>query len=493
MIKAIRTAILCATLTALSPVWLGTAWAKDSLSLSDLSFHSSNSALNESFQWAKQQALLYARPGEGPIGPWYEAALPGRNAFCMRDVSHQTEGAAALKLFEANRNMLHRFAESAAASRDWAAFWEIDGNGKPSSFDYISDSDFWFNLPANFDVLDAAVRMWRWTGDDFYRVDPQFQAFFKEALTDYINRWGLEPDGILTRPRIANQRLKKGKFVDSRGIPSYIEGPRDFILGTDLLAAEYRAIRSFQEIATRPEDKALAMQLQGIADQVQHILETVAWDPKRGHFNGVIRTDLSGTGSGDTFALYFDSVKDPSHIRGALGYISDPAYWRKINIEEESYVPLLLFRYGKPETAYSVLFDLADPGKPRREYPEVSYAVVAAIISGAMGIEPAHAGEDYDVQTLPQPLTKTDDSTISSLPIKGNLLEISHTGDRTTRFRNTAGSPIRWRAAFKGFSERLLVNGRPVPASHALLRGCVQISFTTIAVKPGETAVVSIE
>src|SRR5215469_11577278 len=262
MIKVIRTAILCAMLTALSPGWPGAAWATDSLSHSDLTFHSSNSSLNESFQWAKQQALLYARLAEGPIGPWYEAALPGRNAFCMRDVSHQTEGAAALRLFEANRNMLHRFADSAAASRDWAAYWEIDGNGNPSSFDYISDSDFWFNLPANFDVLDAAVRMWRWTGDDFYRVDPQFQTFFKETLTDYITEWHLEPDAILTRPRIANLHLKKGMFVDSRGIPSYIEGRRDFILGTDLLAAEFRAIRSYQEIAMRPEDKAMAMQLQ---------------------------------------------------------------------------------------------------------------------------------------------------------------------------------------------------------------------------------------
>ena len=259
------------------------------------------------------------------------------------------------------------------------------------------------------------------------------------------------------------------------------------------MAAEYRAIRSYEEIATRPEDKALAVQLQGSAKQIQHILETVAWDPKRGHFNGVIRTDMSGKGSGDTFALYFDSVKDPSHVRGALDYISDPAYWKKINIEEESYVPLVLFRYGKPETAYSVLLDLADPGKPRREYPEVSYGVVAAIVSGAMGIEPGPAGGDYDVQTVPQLLTTTENSTISSLPIKGNSLEVSHAGNRSSRFSNTEGPPIRWRAAFVGNPQRLLVNGKPVPASHGLLRGCVQISFTTITVKPGETVVVRVE
>jgi hypothetical protein len=492
-IKILRTVILCGALALLHPARHATASAKDSSPLSDLTFHSSNASLNESFQWAKQQALHYVRSAQGPIGSWYEAALPGRNAFCMRDVSHQTEGAAALGLAAANRNMLHLFAESAAASREWAGYWEIDGSGKPSAFDYRSDSDFWFNLPANFDVLDAAVRMWRWTGDDFYRLDPGFQSFYRETLTDYISQWQLGPEAILKRPRIANQRLAKGEFVSSRGIPSYVEGPKDFIFGTDLLAAEYRAIRSYREIASRPGDVELAARLQKSADAIQHILETVCWDAKRQHFHGVIGSDLSGSGSGDTFALYFDAVKDPTHIRGALDSISDPAYWRKINIEEESYVPLVLFRYGRPETAYRVLLDLADRNKPRREYPEVSYAVVAALVSGAMGIEPAHEGDDYDVQTLPQPLTKDDDLFVSSLPIKGNMLEISHSGDKATRFRNTAGAALRWRAAFMGDFRRLLVNGRPVDASHGSLRGGQQISFTTVSVKPGETTVVSVE
>jgi len=30
------------------------------------------------------------------VGYWYEAALPGREAFCMRDVSHQSIGAETL-------------------------------------------------------------------------------------------------------------------------------------------------------------------------------------------------------------------------------------------------------------------------------------------------------------------------------------------------------------------------------------------------------------
>jgi hypothetical protein len=409
----------------------------------------------------------------------------------MRDVSHQTAGAAALGLFEANHNMLHRFADSAAASRNWAAYWEIDGKGKPSSADYRSDADFWFNLPANFDVVDTIVRMWRWTGDESYRNDRRLQLFFRATLTDYIAQWQLQPESILRRPRIANQLRAKGEFVASRGIPSYTEGPKDFIFGADLLAAEYRAIRSYREIALAPDDKALAARLQTTADAIQHLLETIAWSQEHRHFNGVIQKTLSGFGSGDTLALYFDAVKNPSHLRGALDYVSDPAYWKTINIEEESYVPVVLFRYGRTSAAYQVLLDLAAPGKPRREYPEVSYAVIAALVSGAMGIEPAPTGDSYDVRTLPQPMTKTDTFSVTSLRIKGNIVDISHFAGPGTRFVNRKGPVLRWKAAFEGSVDNLQVGRRLVRAEHGLVAGSMPISWTTVTVPLGGSVIVT--
>jgi hypothetical protein len=153
---------------------------------STLDFESSDPALLQAFQWAKAQALVYAHPESEPIGAWYEAALPGRDSFCMRDVSHQTTGAAALGLYSANHNMLKRFAASVAAERDWAGYWEIDRTGRPSTADYVNDSDFWYNLPANFDLLDAVVRMWRWTGDESYWKDPEFERFFQATANAYI-------------------------------------------------------------------------------------------------------------------------------------------------------------------------------------------------------------------------------------------------------------------------------------------------------------------
>jgi len=467
------------------------AGAQQASHATQLEFHSSSSSLDAMFRWARGQAFAYVAPSSSYIGPWYEAALPGRNAFCMRDVSHQTEGAVVLGLAAANRNMLGRFAASVDEKRDWAGYWEIDGDGRPSSADYVSDADFWFNLPANFDVLDAIVRMWHWTGDDTYRDDPRFREFFRRTVTDYVTRWQLQPEKILHRPRIANQSLETGKFVHSRGIPSYSEGPKDFIFGADLLAAEYRGLRSFQEIAVTPQDKALAASAQSMADKIQQVLERIAWSQSQHHYLGVIRQDRSGFESGDAMTLYFGAAKDPDHLRGALDYISSPKYWQTINIEEESYAPLVLFRYGRTEPAYHILFDLSRPGKPRREYPEVSYAVIAALVEGTMGVRPSRSGEPFDVQTLAQPPSPADDAALQSLPFRNNLLDIKQIGSSSSSLSNRSGPALRWRAVFLGTVRRLTVDGRAVVARQDTLPGGMPVSWVTATVSPGATVIVS--
>jgi len=466
------------------------AIAQQQASSSPLGFSSSIPALTQSFEWAKGQALEYSRAGSKTMGPWYEAALPGRNAFCMRDVSHQTEGAAALGLYAANRNMLSLFAQSAAESRDWAAFWEIDGKGHPSSADYVSDSDFWFNLPANFDVLDASLRMWRWTGDDSYSTDPVFQRFFRITMSNYIEAWQLEPETILNRPRIANQRQSEGRFVHARGIPSYTEGSQDFIFGADLLAAQYRAILSFAEIAST-NDRELAWKMRRKADAIQSLLERVAWSEQKKHYFGTIHKDLSGYGSGDVLVLYFGAAKDSAHVRGALDYISSPAYWEQINIEEESYIPITLFRYGRSEVAYKVLADLSNPQKKRREYPEVSYSVIEAIVSGVMGIALGHSNDNFDVSTLSRLPADSDHATLTSVSLRNNQLNVTHTGTSTTRLKNNSGPALRWRAEFPGISPYLSIDGKRIAAEHAVTAEGVPISWADVGVPPGAAIVVS--
>lgn len=73
------------------------------IATSPLAFSTTDPQLQQSFDWAKQQALAYVSTGKDAVGDWYESALPGRNAFCMRDVSHQVMGAQALGLGDKTR------------------------------------------------------------------------------------------------------------------------------------------------------------------------------------------------------------------------------------------------------------------------------------------------------------------------------------------------------------------------------------------------------
>src|ERR1700683_4950892 len=141
---------VCLAMLALSAS--SVAQTNDRTQRSDLELRSSDTRLVQSFNWAKQQAMAYVFDGD-PVGPWYEAALPGRRAFCMRDVSHQVAGAQALGLSKYTHNMLRRFAENISASKGWCSYWEINYLNHPAPIDFKSDEEFWYNLPANFDVL----------------------------------------------------------------------------------------------------------------------------------------------------------------------------------------------------------------------------------------------------------------------------------------------------------------------------------------------------
>jgi hypothetical protein len=224
---------------------------------SKLEFDSSDAGLVDGFHRAKRQAMAYVFDNNDPVGPWYEAAEPGREAFCMRDVAHQAMGAHALGLARENLNMLRRFAEGVSESRDWCSFWEIDRLNRPAPVDYQNDALFWFNLPANFDILDASYRMYVWSGDPTYVKDPAFLNFYDRTVTDYVERWGLGLDQIMTRRRLLNMRgiPGNGKFQLARGIPGYDEGNHDYVVGNDVLATQYAAYMAtlgFRRFAATP-------------------------------------------------------------------------------------------------------------------------------------------------------------------------------------------------------------------------------------------------
>lgn len=389
-----------------------------------IAFHSDNPRLEDGFRWAQSQALHYAHD-QSSIGPWYEAALPGRDAFCMRDVSHQAAGAHFLGLDAHTKNMLLQFAKGISESRDWCSYWEITGLGTPAPVDYTSDRDFWYNLPANFDVLDACWRMYCLTGDRDYLENPAFVNFYDRTVTDYVSRWDHDGDGIPDRAALHSRR----------GIPSYDEqkGMEQMAVGADLIAAQYRGYLSYAKLRGRPEyaEKARRLAL---------LLSTDWWDSKNNQFYGAMDSGgrmLDSLGSPHLLA-YFDAVADTKQRSALLNQIQRMGE-NGIIVELASHYPEIFFRHGQPQRGLFWLYHLIDPRLERREYPEVSFAAIGAYVTGLFGLSAAE-GTITLTPWLPE---DTGYMSLTDCPLFGGTVDLLHNADETLLQNNTS-RPLSW-------------------------------------------------
>lgn len=70
--------------------------------------------------------------------------------------------------------MFTQLVKNISEEKDYCTYWEINKDNKPAPVDYENDQDFWYNLNANFDLLDASFRLYLWTGNETYIKDPLF-------------------------------------------------------------------------------------------------------------------------------------------------------------------------------------------------------------------------------------------------------------------------------------------------------------------------------
>lgn len=461
-------AVIAACLVVLFSSAHVTAQTESHKRRSRLELRSSDTRLVQSFNWAKQQAMAFVYDGD-QVGPWYEAALPGRRAFCMRDVSHQVAGAQALGLSKYTHNMLHRFAENISASKDWCSYWEINYLNHPAPIDFKSDAEFWYNLPANFDVLDACYRMYLWTGDRTYIEDPIFLNFYDRTVADYVSRWDLGVDRIMSR----RNPVQTPPFF--RGDPSYEESRRDVTLGVDLLATQYAGYRSYAAIQSIRDDEVAAQMYLRRASEVRELINTKWWDSNGGYFFAFLDKDHRFQGRAGADLLYRDVVDDGLKAQSALDNLlktmrDEPAS----AVEPESHYAEILYRYGDPDAAYAEIMDLTRAGRERREYPEVSFSTIGAIVNGLMGINvelaapirSAAQSEHFEtvIRTLPQLTAETAWAELCNLPIGNGTITVRHYGQRRTILINKGETELNWEPTFPGTFAALVVNGKTISA-----------------------------
>lgn len=452
-----------------------------------VTFKSSDAALEKTFAWAKDMALHYKGDPTSPVGAWYEAALPSRDAFCMRDISHQSIGAEILGLSTENKNMFSLFAKSISDNKDWCSYWEINKFGKPAPEDYRNDKEFWYNLDANFDVINACWNLYLWTGDESYIKNPVFTNFYEKSVTDYIDHWVLDADSLLTRPSYPNSPVPfniKDDFHRCRGLASYSEGVPNLKMGIDLVAAIYRGLQSYSNILKVNGQSKKAAFYQKKAIQYQQQIDQIWWDTNASLYQThYTRDGKFGKGEGEVFLLWFEALTDTIKIKKTIEHIIS----EQGNVESTSYLPVLLYKHGFENKAYDYLLFLSDSNTKRREYPEVSYGVIEGIVQGHMGIEPD--ASQKMVTTLFRGKKETE-SELDNLPILNTIIDIKQETKKTT-FHNKGKTSIVWKAMFAGSHDELFINDTNIITKHEKDVSGNLYSFIVVSVSAGQTTKVS--
>jgi hypothetical protein len=416
---------------------------------SKLDISSSGKKLVDVFHWAREQAMAYAFDNGDPVGPWYEAVEPGREAFCIRDTCHQAVGAQALGLERFTLNMLRRFAEGVSDSKDWCSYWEIDRFNHPAPVDYENDASFWYNLPANFDLVDCCFRMYVWSGEQAYIDDPVFLNFYRRTVYDYVQRWDLDFDHIMTRPRLLNVRGvldPEAKFPKNRGIPGYNEQDHTFVLGFDVVQTERAAFLGYAHLQQARMNAREANLFLKKAAQFTKLIEAAWWNKTDNCFYQRVNAGHKLEGCGG---------------RRLMGQ-TPRLQWRTDVVSSAS-------DFVTAADANTEMARLLDLSHARLEYPEVSFTRVGDIVTHAMGIRlqyespllSAVVGDwvEMTVRTMSGLGTAIEWAEITNLPIRACTVAVRHDGTRKTTLTNQSGPALIWRPMFEGRHETLLVNG----------------------------------
>jgi hypothetical protein len=452
-------------------------------SVGKVDLDSSDPRLTAGFRWARQRALEHTYTGD-TIGDWYESTVGTRHAFCMRDAAHQSVGAAVLGLTAHTRNMFRRFAAGIAAERSWCSYWEINKDGFPAPADYQDDQHFWYCLPANFDVMQACYRQFLWTGDPTY-FDSVFSNFYDRTVTDYVAAWDRNHDGLMeSSPRDR-----------PRGIASYYQQEPHPLVAADLLAAQYKGYLVYAEMQEQRGvpgslSRKLAQEYRDRAQALRTIFNTEWWNAlQERHYLVMLpnRTFYSGyVADANVFPLLFEFTTEGVKTDAALDALE---HNRPPFDQTFSYIPEILFHYGRNESAYRALLELTDPNFRGRGMPEVVFAAIGSMTAGLAGITPDAPHRTLETLShLPRELSWVK---LTDVPVLQNAVTITHKETIETTVTNTGGPPFTWRAAFavsKADSRpQIVLDGRAVPAAVESRANQQTVVFTTITVHPGQT------
>jgi hypothetical protein len=437
---------------------------------SDLKVTSSNKTLNDGFNWAKDMALSYVKTGKDGNIACYEAALSGRNAFCIRDIEHMSLGAHFLGLDKENLNMMKAFAGTATAEFDYVPAWHIDFKGK-----------IWergHQVPTVFDAIWTANKQYLWTGNREWIDNPTLFNFYKNSVTNYISKHDkhIPGNGIADAPGVDGWS----------NTATYNEGSVDkFKEAGDGIGMQYQGFKSYSEILRARGDIAGSDSYMAKANDILNMFRTNFWSGTtyyRGRRN--LTSYSAGYGRENSFLMPATEMTEPGkRTTDYLQFIYDNC--ADDNGEAKTYLPEAFYPYGEREKGW---YWLKWNYNSRWNYPEISYTSISSTIHWLMGVS-ADAPANF-VMTLPQLPSEITWIEADNVLIGSKKVKVRHDNNTKTTLTNKSGATINWEARFYGNFPQLYVDGKSVTATVWNLRGKT-VSSVYPAVAAGKNVVVT--
>ncbi|MFI6479815.1 hypothetical protein ACIBH1_17910 [Nonomuraea sp. NPDC050663] len=341
---------------------------------------SSSREVVELFEWACERALRWAHPagvvgvvdadehhpegrGTGVYLASYWAGYAHRSGFYARDFAHQLVGAHLLGLQEANLAMLRCFAASATEEHGHHPVWAFNFDGSYLAIDYRGPDDFVREAPAVYELVEAGMVAYRWSGDRAFLDDPVLRDFYRDAMA--------------VRPRVGGASIFDG-------VATYNELPGEVLTEAgDMIASEYAAC-----LAVGSVERALALRERFAREWTGSGAGQVrGFTPEGG--------PVTGWGRENSWFMPLKGIMAEPHAY--LDYIDEQAWGagRPANVEALTYLPDTFFRHGRLDQGWAwmrEIFAMRDlphvAGGRNGDYPEVSFTLVAQVVEGLLGLRP---------------------------------------------------------------------------------------------------------
>ena len=253
-----------------------------------------------------------------------------------------------------------------------------------------------------------------------------------------------------------------------------------------MIAAQIAGYEAYARIQRINGNPAVAQTFEQKAAALRVIYHDRWWKPddatffsvqrQNGQFSDKINPNVNNV------ALYFGAVNNIERVQAMIDTLVK--VFPSTNVEAQSYFPEVAYRYGRNRDAEAMLRTLIDPKLPRREYPEVSYAVLGTMVTSVLGI--TSDAQQRKITTYARLTTETQAVSITGLPLLANQITVAHTGNTASEFVNQQGEPLIWEARFSGASDQLIVDGVPQTTTQRIGQSGQPETWVTITAASGE-------